>query len=114
MRWATGQSAGCPAAAVNTPHGANNLLKAMSGLFRWTYDAEYVERNFMKDVSRVEVPAGGWHTWTIEEVRQFEARHPIGTKARLARALLMFTGQRRSDVVKLGKQHRSGGVLTFT
>lgn len=28
--------------------------------------------------------AGGWHTWTVEEVRQFEAKFPIGTKARLA------------------------------
>jgi integrase len=99
---------------TDTPHGANNLFKAMSGLFRWAFDAEYVERNVMKEVPRVETPAGGWHTWTVGEVRQFEACHPVGTKARLAFALLMFTGQRRSDVVRLGKQHRSGDVITFT
>ena len=26
----------------------------------------------------------GWHTWTEEEIAQFEAMHPIGSKARLA------------------------------
>jgi hypothetical protein len=31
-------------------------------------------------------------TFTIEDVQQFEKRHPISTKVRLALALLMFTG----------------------
>ena len=35
---------------------------------------------------------------------RYEARHPIGTKARLAFDLLLYTGVRRSDVVKLGPQ----------
>lgn len=56
----------------------------------------------------------GYHTWTPEEVRQFEARHPVGTKARLALALLLFTGQRRSDITRLGRQHAHNGKLTFT
>ena len=36
---------------------------------------------------------------------RFEATHPIGTKARLAFALLLYTGQRRSDIVKIGLRH---------
>jgi integrase len=52
----------------------------------------------------------GWHTWTVDEVAQFEKRHPIGTKARLALALLLFSGQRRSDITRFGKQH----VITRT
>jgi integrase len=59
-------------------------------------------------------PAGGHHTWTVGEVRQFEKRHPIGTKARLALGLLLWTGVRRSDLVKLGKQHVRDGLLRFT
>jgi integrase len=51
---------------------------------------------------------------TLEEVRQFERRHPIGTKARLALALLLFTGQRRSDITRLGRQHVRDGKITFT
>lgn len=58
----------------------------------------------------------GFHTWTPEEALQFEKRHPIGTKARLALDLMLFTGQRRSDVIRFGKQHitKGGKHLTFT
>jgi integrase len=38
-------------------------------------------------------------------IARFEAAHPIGTRARLAFALLLYTGQRRSDVVRMGPQH---------
>jgi integrase len=55
-----------------------------------------------------------FHVWTDEEVAQFEAAHPIGTTARLAFALLRYTGVRRSDVVKLGKGMERDGVLYFT
>ena len=44
---------------------------------------------------------------------RFEGTHVIGTKARLAFALLLYTGQRRGDVVKLGRQHVHGDVLIF-
>src|SRR5262249_5669242 len=54
------------------------------------------------------------HTWTPAEVRQFEERHPIGTKARLALSLLLFTGQRRSDITRFGRQHVRDGKITFT
>jgi integrase len=36
----------------------------------------------------------------------------MGSKPRLALALLLYTGQRRSDVVKMGRQHIRAGVLT--
>ena len=42
---------------------------------------------------------GEFHTWTEEEIAQFEMRWPIGTTERLAFSLLLYTGQRRSDVV---------------
>jgi integrase len=55
----------------------------------------------------------GFHSWTLEEVEQFEAFHAVGTKARLALALLLYTGVRRSDVVQLGRQHMRDGWITF-
>jgi hypothetical protein len=57
---------------------------------------------------------GGYHTWTANEEAQFEQRHPIGTKARLALALFLFTGHRNSDVVLFGRQHVRQGMLIFT
>jgi integrase len=37
-----------------------------------------------------------------------------GSKARLAFALLLFTGQRLSDITRLGRQHVNGKTLRFT
>src|SRR5262245_10758807 len=67
-----------------------------------------------RDVECSKSSAKGLHTWTPEEVLRFEGRHPVGSKARLALALMLFTGQRRSDIIRLGKQHAKGGKLTFT
>jgi integrase len=56
----------------------------------------------------------GFHTWTVAEVEQFEARHELGSKPRLALALLLYTGARRSDLVRLGPPMARGGLLRFT
>ena len=42
-----------------------------------------------RDVRRIKYATEGFPTWTPDEVRQFQERHPIGTKARLALALLL-------------------------
>ena len=47
----------------------------------------------------------GYHSWTDDEIAQFENRHDVGSRPRLALALLLYTGQRRSDVVRMGRQH---------
>jgi len=96
------------------PNGANNMLKALKVLMKWAVEVGYLDHNPTKDVPPIEVHSEGYHTWTVEEVRQFEARHPVGSKPRLALALLLYTGQRRSDVVLFGKQHIKCDVLTFT
>ena len=66
-----------------------------------------------RDVTRLKTASSGWHSWTPEEVEIFEKCHPIGTRPRLALALLMYTGVRRSDVVRLGPQHARAGWLRF-
>jgi integrase len=47
-------------------------------------------------------------------VRQFEKRHPVGSTARLAMALTLYTGMRRSDAVLLGPDHVKNGWIKFT
>ena len=47
------------------------------------------------------------------ELEQYEKHHLIGTKARLALALFMYTGSRRSDAVRLGRQHAPDGWFRF-
>lgn len=55
----------------------------------------------------------GFHTWTEDEVSAFEAKRPVGTRQRLALDLLLYTGLRRGDVVRLGRQHVRDGLLTI-
>jgi len=50
----------------------------------------------------------------MDEVLQYQERHPIGTKARLALDPILFTGTRKSDAIRLGKQHAKRGKFRFT
>ncbi len=42
-----------------------------------------------------------FHTWTEPEIDKFEKRWPVGTRQRLAFSLLLFTGQRGSDIHRM-------------
>lgn len=86
----------------DTPGTANAWVKALRQLFTWAQEAQGLSANPAKDVPYINTPGEGFHRWTAEEVSKFEAKHPVGTMARLAFDLLLFTGVRRSDVVRLG------------
>ncbi|MFT0892923.1 tyrosine-type recombinase/integrase [Pseudochelatococcus sp. G4_1912] len=98
------------------PAAANNRLKAIRQVFSYGLQAEpdLVKINPVRDVPKLRISGNGFHSWEISEVEQFEEHHPIGTKARLALALLLYTGQRRSDIVQFGRQHIRDGWLKFT
>jgi len=101
-------------AKADTPEAANALVKALRQVFKWAVEAEHLDTNPAKEVPYIQTGSQGFHSWTIEEVRQYEERHPIGTRARLALALLLYTTQRRSDVVRLGHKMAHDGWLKFT
>ena len=64
---------------------------------------------------KVKVEATGGHeTWTDEQIAQFRAHHPIGSKARLALELLLGVALRRGDGISLGRQHVKDGWLVYT
>jgi integrase len=99
---------------LSTPAAANARVKAIRQVFKWGVAKGHAPSNPAREVSYIKSGSEGFHTWSLEEVQQFEERHPVGAKARLALALLLYTGQRRSDVIRFGRQHAKGGVLTFT
>lgn len=55
---------------------------------------------------------GTRHTWTDNELSQFEQRWPLGTRERLAFALLLYTGQRAGDIVKMRRSDLYDGMIT--
>jgi integrase len=73
----------------------------------------YLPSNPVRDVKTIKGADGGYYTWTIADVETFIERHPLGTKAHLALALLLFTGARRQDMVDFGKQHVREGWLRY-
>jgi integrase len=55
--------------------------------------------------------SAGFYTWTEDDIAAFEAKHPVGSRARLAFALLLYTAQRRADVLHMGRQHVRNGLI---
>lgn len=95
------------------PYAAMNYVKIMSQLFGFAVDAGYVTQNPAKNVDRSAPPSEGHHVWTVEEVEKYQEHHKLGTRARLAMDLLLYTGFRRADAVRLGKQHVKDGVIRY-
>ncbi len=99
---------------ADTPAMANQMLKALKSLFVWAIEGELAGANPVREVKPLRYYSAGHHTWTIEEITAFRARHRIGTKARLAMELLLYTTGRREDAVRLGRQHVRHGRIKFT
>lgn len=53
----------------------------------------------------------GYHRWTEDELAQFEANNPLGTKPRLAFALLLYGAQRSKDVRFMTHRAIEGGRI---
>jgi integrase len=94
------------------PFASRNWLKTLRGLMAFALKAEIIRDNPTVGITPVRAKEGRIHTWTEDEIAQFEAFYPIGTRPRLAMALLLYTAQRRGDVVRMGQQHvRQGAVF---
>lgn len=110
-----------------TPAAARHFLRAMRYLFDWAVYAQLAPANPTDGVKSPRLKrSGGWHVWTEEECQRYEARWPLGTRERLAFDVLLWTGLRRGDAVKFGRQHigkdgmarlrqsKTGGDVSFT
>jgi integrase len=93
------------------PHTARHWLKTFRHFMRWCVERKLVRNDPTSDI-RIKTPkSDGYHTWSEDEIAAFEAYHPVGSKARLALALGLYTAQRRGDVVRMGRQHMRDGVV---
>lgn len=82
------------------PHAAARLRKLLTQLFMIARRAKLVPQSFdpVKDTRPPKATTDGYHRWTEDELTAFEAKHPLGTKPRLAFALLLYGAQRSGDV----------------
>ena len=86
----------------------NRVISVVSSLYDWAIDVEGLlleGSNPCDNVKRVDYKSKSRHKWTNVECDTFEKQYLPGTLPRLAYDLYCFTGQRTSDVVKMGPQH---------
>jgi integrase len=95
------------------PAAQRNLLRVLRVLLAFAVTEGMRKDNPALGIKLKAMETTGYHSWTEDELRAYEARHPIGSKARLALALLLFTAQRRTDIVALGPPNLRAGRLTF-
>lgn len=97
-----------------TPSQARNFLDAMRGVFRWALDADLVDVDPTASVKNPPRPkTGGFKAWSEDDIAAFERQWPLGTRERVWLDVLLYTGLRRGDAVRLGRQHVRGGVATL-
>lgn len=98
-------------AMIDTPAAANNLRKALSRIFKQAIKMGLMKHNPVDFTDGYKQKGEGFHTWTEEEIAQFEKKWKVGTRERLAMGLLLHTALRRADMVKVRPRHRIGDRL---
>jgi integrase len=95
------------------PGNANEWLKSMKALYTWAVSVKIIETSPAAGIPKIKIETEGFYTWTVEDIRAYVKRHPIGTMPYLACMVLLFTGLRRSDATKFGRQHARSGKVNF-
>jgi integrase len=93
------------------PRTARNWLQAIRHLMQFAVAQEMIAADVTQGFKLPRIKSDGRHTWTEDEISAYEAAHAIGTKARLAFALALYSGQRVGDLVRMGRQHIRDGVI---
>ncbi len=96
-----------------TPAAANNMLRMVHLLMRHAVELGWRGDDPTQGVRKMKRKSGGFLTWEEDHIAAFLDHHKPGTRAHLALSLLLYTGQRRSDVVRMGRQHVRNGVLSI-
>jgi integrase len=99
------------AVGSNRPGMANLTISVLRKLMSYAIKIGMRDSNPIVGVERYR--QGSHHTWTDKELAAYEARWSLGTRERLAFALLLFTGQRVGDVSKLKRSDITRGTLSL-
>ena len=96
-----------------TPSAANEFLKSVRAVFAYQVSFDNLKKDPTRAVPYNSIETEGHHIWTLDEVAKFIDHHGMGSQAVLAMALLLLTGQRRGDVIRMGPQHIQDGFISY-
>jgi integrase len=112
--WRRGDVAAGRDKRAATPAAARHFVEALRGLFGWLVESGLVASDPTSGITVVKPKTGGFQAWTADEEAAFCARWPLGTRERVAFAVLRETGLRRGDAVKVGRPHLRDGVIRIS
>lgn len=98
---------------AETPDAANRLLRLIRTLMAHAVDLGWRKDDPTIGIKKLRHRTEGFATWEEDHIAAFLAKYEPGTRAHLAFSLLLYTGQRRGDVVRMGRQHVRAGVLSI-
>jgi integrase len=96
---------------ADKPGAQRNLLRMLKMLLSYAVEQGLRPDNPAATLKLAKPKGDGFHTWNEDEIARFEAHHAIGTRARLALAMLLYTAQRRSDIIRMGRQNIRNGMI---
>jgi len=97
--------------AIELPNPRRTFLITIREFCKWAVDKEMLPVDPTAGII-VKLPkTDGHHTIEDDQVTRFLARWPLGSQEHLLFALLLYTGQRCSDVRRLGPQHIRDGAF---
>lgn len=91
---------------ATTPGKANNFLSAMKMLSGWARTQDLIDKSLVEGVKAFKLK-GGHKPWTDKQLAAAEKR--LTGMVRRGFALYRYTGQRGSDIVKIGPNHVDDG-----
>jgi integrase len=95
------------------PHAAKSFLKALRAMAAVAVKLAVIEQDPTRGIKvKAPISENGFRMWEESDIAQFEARWPIGSRERLALGLLLYSAQRRGDVILMGRQHIRDGRMT--
>ena len=99
---------------VEGAHAQRHLLNALRALMKFCKLQKLIDVDPTEGLKGKKLPkTGGFKRATEDEIALYQAHHLLGTKARLALEIILNTGLRRGDTVRVGRQHLRDGVITL-
>lgn len=99
------------AGMAETPAAANNMLKKIRTLMGWAIVNKWRRDDPTAKIKKFK--EGTHHTWTDDELDQFESHWALGTRQRTAYAMALYTGQRREDLATRTLRHYNKAAGTI-
>jgi integrase len=89
-----------------------HFLETVRGMFEWAVEADLLAADPTEGIRFKRRKSDGYAPWSDDDCARYEARWPLGTRERVAYAVLLETGLRRGDAVNFGRPHVRGNVAT--